>query len=39
MNHPAPPNFKRELPADLLSALQARFADRVSTTQAMREHH
>jgi D-lactate dehydrogenase (cytochrome) len=39
MNHPIPPIFKRELPADLLAALQARFADRVSTTQAMREHH
>ena len=39
MNHPAPAFFKRELPADLLAALQARFADRLSTTQAMREHH
>ena len=39
MNHPAPPLFKREMPVDLLTALQARFGDRLSTTQAMREHH
>ena len=39
MNHPAPEFFKRELPAELLAALQARFGDRLSTTRAMREHH
>ncbi|MFM7226808.1 MAG: FAD-binding oxidoreductase [Betaproteobacteria bacterium] len=39
MNHPVPPPLKRELPSALLSALQSRFGDRVSTSQAMREHH
>lgn len=39
MNHPVLPPLKRELPAELLAALEERFADRLSTSQAMREHH
>lgn len=39
MNHPIPPALRREMPPTLLSALQARFGDRLSTSQAMREHH
>jgi D-lactate dehydrogenase (cytochrome) len=39
MNHPVLPPLKRELPSALLLALQSRFGDRVSTSQAMREHH
>ncbi len=39
MNHPHPPALRREMPPLLLSALQARFGERLSTSQAMREHH
>jgi len=39
MNHPVLPPLKREFPSALLLALQSRFGDRVSTSQAMREHH
>jgi D-lactate dehydrogenase (cytochrome) len=39
MNYPVLPPLKRELPSALLLALQSRFGDRVSTSQAMREHH
>jgi D-lactate dehydrogenase (cytochrome) len=39
MNHPVLPPLKRELPAELVAALEERFADRLSTSQAMREHH
>lgn len=39
MNHPVPTSLRREMPASLLAALQARFGDRLSTTHAMREHH
>ncbi len=38
MNSPADV-LKRSLPAPLLSALKARFGSRLSTAQAMREHH
>ncbi|MCE2860563.1 MAG: FAD-binding protein [Oxalobacteraceae bacterium] len=40
MNHPAPPSaLRRELPEALLAELKAVFADRLSTSMAMREHH
>ncbi|HYD62853.1 MAG TPA: FAD-linked oxidase C-terminal domain-containing protein [Noviherbaspirillum sp.] len=40
MNHPAnPAALKKPLPGELLAALEAIFEDRVSTSQAMREHH
>lgn len=39
MNHPVPTSLRREMPAPLLAALQARFGDRLSTSHAMREHH
>ena len=40
MNHPAPPTaLKRAMPPELLNALREYFVDRLSTTQAMREHH
>ena len=40
MNHPAPPTaLKRAMPPELLNALREYFGDRLSTTQAMREHH
>lgn len=40
MNHPAQLDaLKKPLPEELLAALQAIFGDRVSTSQAMREHH
>ncbi|HYD96396.1 MAG TPA: FAD-linked oxidase C-terminal domain-containing protein [Noviherbaspirillum sp.] len=40
MNHPAQlAALKKPLPPELLAALQAVFADRVTTSLAMREHH
>jgi D-lactate dehydrogenase (cytochrome) len=40
MNHPAQPDaLKKPLPEELLAALNALFEDRLSTSQAMREHH
>ena len=40
MNHPDfRASLKRPLPAALLSALQARFGEHLSSTHAMREHH
>ena len=40
MNHPAPPTaLKRAMQPELLNALREYFGDRLSTTQAMREHH
>ena len=40
MNHPAPPTaLRRAMPPELLSSLRECFGDRLSTTQAMREHH
>lgn len=39
MNHPVPTALRREMPPDLLAALQLRFGDRMSTSHAMREHH
>ena len=40
MNHPAQlAALGKPLPEELLAALQAIFEDRVSTSQAMREHH
>jgi D-lactate dehydrogenase (cytochrome) len=40
MNHPVQLEaLKRPLPEVLLSALKSMFGERVSTTQAMREHH
>ncbi|HEY0844789.1 MAG TPA: FAD-linked oxidase C-terminal domain-containing protein [Noviherbaspirillum sp.] len=40
MNHPAQLDAVRKpLPDELLAALQSIFEDRVSTSQAMREHH
>ncbi|HYC41862.1 MAG TPA: FAD-linked oxidase C-terminal domain-containing protein [Noviherbaspirillum sp.] len=40
MNHPAQlAAMRKPLPDELLAALQAIFEDRVSTSQAMREHH
>lgn len=40
MNHPVQIDaLKRPLPDVLLSALESLFGDRLSTTQAMREHH
>ncbi len=42
MNHPAPPAVlrpRRPFPAELLSALQARFGERISTSEAVRAHH
>ncbi len=39
MNHPVPTALRREMPPELLAALQARFGDRISTSHAMREHH
>jgi D-lactate dehydrogenase (cytochrome) len=40
MNHPAQPDaLKKPLPEELLVALNALFEDRLSTSQAMREHH
>lgn len=40
MNHPAPPtSLRRAMPPELLSSLREYFGDRLSTTQAMREHH
>jgi len=40
MNHPAQPSaLRKPLPAALLDALGAIFEERLSTTQAMREHH
>ena len=40
MNHPATASaLKRPLPAELLAALESIFEDRLSTSQAMREHH
>ncbi len=40
MNHAAQPSaLKKPLPAALLAALGAIFGERLSTTQAMREHH
>ncbi|RJF99560.1 FAD-binding oxidoreductase [Noviherbaspirillum saxi] len=40
MNHPAQAAaLRKPLPAELLAALEAIFEDRLSTSQAMREHH
>jgi D-lactate dehydrogenase (cytochrome) len=42
VNHPAPPAAlrpRRPFPAELLTALQAAFGERVSTAQAVRAHH
>ena len=40
MNYPARLNaLRKPLPEELLAALQSLFEDRVSTSQAMREHH
>src|SRR5438270_901774 len=40
MNHPTQlADLKKPLPETLLSALKAVFDERLSTTQAMREHH
>jgi D-lactate dehydrogenase (cytochrome) len=40
MNHPAQPSaLRKPLPAALLGALGAIFEERLSTTQAMRDHH
>jgi len=40
MNHPAPPTaLRRAMPPELLTLLRECFGDRLSTTQAMREHH
>ena len=42
MNHPVPPECvrpRRPFPAALLEALTAAFGERVSTAQAVREHH
>jgi D-lactate dehydrogenase (cytochrome) len=40
MNHPAPPTaLRRAMPPELLASLRECFGDRLSTTQAMREHH
>jgi len=40
MNHPAlPAALRRELPAELLAELRKLFSDRLSTAQAIREHH
>ena len=40
MNHPVPPlAVRRAFPAALLDALKTAFAERVSTTAAVREHH
>jgi len=40
MNHPAPPTaLRRAMPPELLTSLRDCFGDRLSTTQAMREHH
>ena len=40
MNHPAPPTaLKRAMSPELLNSLRECFGDRLSTTQAMREHH
>ena len=40
MNHPAPPTaLRRAMPPELLTSLRECFGDRLSTTQAMREHH
>ena len=42
MNHPVPPESvrpRRPFPAALLEALTAAFGERVSTAQAVREHH
>jgi D-lactate dehydrogenase (cytochrome) len=40
MNHPVPLHaLKKPLPDALLPALKSIFGDRLSTTQAMREHH
>ncbi|KUZ73394.1 2-hydroxy-acid oxidase [Burkholderia ubonensis] len=43
MNHPAPPaaatGTRRPLPPALLDALRAAFGERVSTADAVREHH
>ena len=40
MNHPVPPNaLRRAMPPELLAALTESFGNRLSTSQAMREHH
>ena len=42
VNHPVPPAAvrpRRPLPSELLSALQAQFGERVSTSEAVRAHH
>ena len=40
MNHPAPPTaLRRAMPPELLASLRECFGDRLSTSQAMREHH
>ena len=41
MNHPSPflAELRRPLPADLGAALKARFGDRFSVAQAVRDHH
>ena len=40
MNHPVQPaGLRKPLPVELLAALETIFEDRVSTSQAMREHH
>lgn len=40
MNHPVPPNaLRRAMPPELLAALSESFGNRLSTSQAMREHH
>ena len=40
MNHPAPPTaLRRLMPPELLTSLRECFGDRLSTSQAMREHH
>ena len=40
MNHPTPLSaLRKPLPGELLDALQSLFADRLHTSQAMREHH
>ena len=40
MNHPAPPTaLRRVMPPELLISLRECFGDRLSSSQAMREHH
>ncbi|MGN6262246.1 MAG: FAD-binding oxidoreductase [Ralstonia sp.] len=41
MNHPAPPSqcIRKPIPPAMLDALRTRFADRISTSEAVRAHH